>query len=48
MKKVVLIGDSIRKGYQPKVQEKLNGEVEVWGPQDNCRHSLWALDHFPE
>jgi len=46
--KVVLIGDSIRMGYQPLVQKKLEGEAEVWGPAQNCRHSLWALDHFPE
>ena len=46
--KAVLIGDSIRMGYQPLVQKKLEGEVEVWGPAQNCRHSLWALDHFQE
>ena len=46
--KVVLIGDSIRGGYQPFVQRKLEGKAEVWGPPQNCRHSLWALDHFPE
>jgi len=45
--KVVLIGDSIRMGYQPLVAEKLN-EAEVWGPAGNCRHSIWALDHFQE
>ena len=44
--KVVLIGDSIRMGYQPLVAAKLAGEAEVWGPAANCRHSLWALDHF--
>ena len=44
--KVVLIGDSIRMGYQPFVAEKCE-DVEVWGPAENCRHSLWALDHFP-
>ena len=46
--KVVLIGDSIRMGYQPFVIKKLAGEAEVWGPAQNCRHSLWALDHFPD
>lgn len=45
--KVVLIGDSIRMGYQPLVAEKC-GEAEVWGPAVNGRHSLWALDHFEE
>jgi hypothetical protein len=48
MKKVVLIGDSIRIGYQPFVQKKLEGKIEVIGPQVNCRHSLWALDHFAD
>jgi len=45
--KVVLIGDSIRMGYQPLVAKKCK-EAEVWGPAENCRHSLWALDHFQE
>jgi len=45
--KVVLIGDSIRGGYQPLVAEKCH-DAEIWGPTVNCRHSLWALDHFTE
>ncbi len=45
--KVVLIGDSIRMGYQPLVAKKCK-KAEVWGPEANCRHSLWALDHFQE
>ena len=46
--RVVLIGDSIRMGYQPGVAERLKGWADVWGPEQNCRHSLWALDHFQE
>ena len=46
--KVVLIGDSIRKGYQPLVTRKLADKADVWGPAENCRHSLWALDHFQQ
>ena len=46
--RVVLIGDSIRMGYQPRVIEKLAGDCDVWGPAVNCRHSSWALDHFDE
>jgi lysophospholipase L1-like esterase len=46
--KVVLIGDSIRMGYQPLVVKKLDAQAAVWGPAQNCRHSLWALDHFQE
>ena len=45
--KVVLIGDSIRMGYQPLVMKKCK-KAEVWGPMENCRHSLWVLDHFQE
>lgn len=45
--KVVLIGDSIRMGYQPLVVKKCT-EADVWGPTENCRHSLWVLEHFEE
>ena len=45
---VVLIGDSIRMGYQPGVIDRLKGWADVWGPEQNCRHSIWALDHFQE
>ena len=48
MKKAVLIGDSIRRNYQRRVQARLDGEAEVWGPWENCRHSLWALDHYDQ
>jgi len=34
--RVVLIGDSIRMGYQPLVAAKCPG-VEVWGPGRNFR-----------
>jgi hypothetical protein len=47
VKKVVLIGDSIRMGYQPLVQSKAT-EFEVWGPAANCRHSLCALENFQQ
>ena len=43
--KIVLIGDSIRMGYQPLVAAKYK-EFDVWGTAENCRHSLWAFDHF--
>jgi len=45
--KVVLIGDSIRMGYQPLVANKCP-EADVWGPTENCRHSLWVLEHFQQ
>ena len=43
MKKVLLLGDSIRMSYQQLVAGKLAGAVEVVGPQDNCQYSLYTL-----
>ena len=37
MKKVVLIGDSIRMGYDKYVKEALSGVAEVYYPNENCR-----------
>lgn len=44
MKKVVLIGDSIRQiGYGSPVAERLSDEFEVWQPADNCRFAKYTL-----
>lgn len=44
MKKVILLGDSIRQiGYGAKVEELLKDEYTVWQPNDNCRYSLYTL-----
>ena len=44
MKKVVLIGDSIRMiGYGNPVKERLCPEFEVWQPDDNCRFAQYTL-----
>ena len=43
MKKVMLIGDSIRLGYQTKVAELLGENALVSGPSDNCRFSAYTL-----
>jgi lysophospholipase L1-like esterase len=48
MKKVILIGDSIRAGYQPRVARVLKGEAEVWGPQENGGTSRNVLAHLDE
>lgn len=48
MLKAVLIGDSIRRAYQSLVVAKLDGRIKVVGPWENCRHSLWALDHYQQ
>ncbi len=47
MKKVLLLGDSIRLGYQPYVQEGLKNEAVVVGPEENGRfakHTLWGVN----
>ena len=43
MKRVMLLGDSIRMSYQPLVAQRLAGEAEVWGPAENCQFSLYTL-----
>ena len=44
MKKVVLLGDSIRLiGYGKSVAERLSDEFEVWQPDDNCRFARYTL-----
>lgn len=44
MKKIVLLGDSIRQiGYGTKVPEILGDGYEVWQPNDNCRFSFYTL-----
>lgn len=43
MKKVMLIGDSIRLGYQAKVAELLGEIAVVSGPVDNGRFSAYTL-----
>jgi lysophospholipase L1-like esterase len=56
MKRVLLIGDSIRMGYQPIVQRELQGVAEVYGPEQNggtsrnVRQNLqaWALASAPD
>lgn len=44
MKKVVLLGDSIRMvGYGAKVAQALESEYNVWQPKDNCRFASYTL-----
>jgi hypothetical protein len=43
MKKVMLIGDSIRLSYQTKVAELLKFSSIVTGPAENCRFSAYTL-----
>ena len=37
MKNLLLIGDSIRMGYDTFVREKLSGRMNVYFPAENCR-----------
>jgi isoamyl acetate esterase len=46
--KVILIGDSIRMGYQKKVQEELTGRAEVEAPEVNCGDTRRILAHLDE
>ena len=46
MKKVVLLGDSIREiGYGTKVPELLKDEFTVWQPEENWRLKKNKKDH---
>lgn len=46
MKKVMLIGDSIRLGYQDDLTRELSGEFDVWGTTDNCRFAKYTLNEL--
>ena len=43
MKKIVLLGDSIRLGYGRRVAELLGEGYTVWQPDDNCRFAAYTL-----
>ena len=46
MLKIMLIGDSIRLGYQPRLTDLVKDKAVVMGPEENCRfsaHTLWNL-----
>lgn len=53
---VLLIGDSIRMGYQEAVRRELQDVATVWGPEANGGHSvnvlmhmhLWVLNRKPQ
>jgi lysophospholipase L1-like esterase len=48
LKSVVLIGDSIRMGYEEEVRSVLEARAEVWGPQANGGDSNNVLEHLDE
>ena len=45
---VVLIGDSIRMGYQDHVASQLEGRTEVWVPKENGGDSRNVLAHLDQ
>lgn len=48
MKKIVLIGDSIRMGYDKYVKEALKNVAEVYYPDENCRFAEYVLRYAHE
>ena len=48
MKRVYLIGDSIRMGYDKYVRKQLAGIAEVSFPADNCRFAAYTLRYVRE
>ena len=43
MKKIVLLGDSIRMGYDKYVKSALEGAAEVYYPGENCKFAEYML-----
>ena len=48
MTKILLVGDSIRLSYMPRVKELLNDKAIVWGPEDNARFAKYTLWYIAE
>lgn len=48
MKNILLIGDSIRIGYDKSVQKSLEGIANVYFPEENCRFASFVLRYFHE
>lgn len=46
MKKILLIGDSIRQGYDKYVKHALKDNYDVCYPKDNCRFAQYVLRHI--
>ena len=46
MKNVLLIGDSIREGYDKAVKKTLEGQANVFFPSENCQFAAHVLRFF--
>ena len=48
MKNILLIGDSIRMGYDKAVKKSLDGIANVYFPEENCRFAAYVLRYLME
>ena len=48
MKNILLVGDSIRIGYDKSVKESLEGKANVYFPEENCRFATFVLRYLHE
>ncbi len=48
MKNLLLLGDSIRRGYDNSVKKTLEGWANVIFPEENCRFAAYLLRNFHE
>ena len=48
MKNLLLVGDSIRRGYDKAVEKTLEGKANVYYPSENCRFASYVLRYIHE
>lgn len=48
MENILLIGDSIRLGYDKAVKKTLEGKANVYFPEENCRFACYVLRYLHE
>lgn len=48
MKNLLLIGDSIRMGYDKAIEKTLEGKANVYFPTENCRFASYVLRYLHE
>ena len=48
MKNLLLVGDSIRVGYDKSVEKSLEGMANVYYPEENCRFASYLLRYIHE
>ena len=46
MKNILLIGDSIRMGYDKSVKKSLEGKANVYFPEENCKFAAYVLRYI--